>query len=55
MGSEYTAAQFLLVEKGLYDENGVWKPTELLKGDLITYGLRFPSEGAMVQAKLMRY
>jgi hypothetical protein len=55
MGSESTAAQFLLVEVGLYDENGVWKPMELLNGDLTTSGLSFPPEGAMMRVKLMRY
>jgi hypothetical protein len=55
IGSEYTAAQFLLVEVGLYDENGVWKPMELLNGDLTTSGLIFPLEGAMIRVKLMRY
>lgn len=54
MGSGYTGAQFLLAEEGLY-ENGIWKPTERLNGDFITSGLRLPSEGVTIRAKLIRY
>jgi hypothetical protein len=54
MGSGLTDVQFLRVEEGIY-ENGQWKPTLLRNGDFTSAGLRFPSGGVLIQAKLMRY
>ena len=54
MGSDYTSAQFLLVEEGVY-ENGVWKTTRLRNGYMAASSLSFPSEGVLIKAKLMRY
>jgi hypothetical protein len=54
LGSQYTGVQILLVEEGIY-EDGVWKRTGIRNGDFISYGLRFPSQGAVIRARLMRY
>jgi len=54
MGSGLTNVQFLQVEEGVY-ENSQWKPTLLRNGDFTSAGLRFPSGGALIRAKLMRY
>lgn len=57
MGSGYTAAQFLQVEYGVY-ENGVWKPAErgsTSQGDYAPPTIRLPSQGALIRVKLMRY
>ena len=56
-GSDYTAAQFLQVEEGLY-ENGVWKTTDTgntSQGDYTGPTVRLPARGAMVRVKLMKY
>jgi hypothetical protein len=54
MGSEFSSAQFLLVEEGTY-EKGEWKTTRLRNGNMSTGGLRFPADGALIKVKLMRY
>jgi len=57
MGSGYTAAQFLQVEYGAY-QNGVWKPAEsgnTAQGDYAPPAVRLPSQGALIRVKLMRY
>ncbi|MGA9055732.1 MAG: DUF5597 domain-containing protein [Bryobacteraceae bacterium] len=56
-GSDYTAAQFLQVEEGYY-ENGVWKRTNLgstSQGDYAGPTVKLPAQGALMRVKLMRY
>jgi hypothetical protein len=56
-GSDHTAAQFLEVEEGLY-ENGVWKRTDTgstSQGDYTGPTVRLPARGAMMRVKLMQY
>ena len=55
-GSDYTAAQFLEVEEGYY-ENGVWKQTNLGSTSQRDAGptVRLPAQGALMRVKLMRY
>jgi hypothetical protein len=54
LDTEYTAAQGLLIEEGVYD-NGVWKPTWLINGDISDAGLVLRTEGNLIKIKLMRY
>jgi hypothetical protein len=56
-GSDYTAAQFLQVEEGYY-ENGAWKRTNLgstSQGDYAGPTIKLPAQGALMRVKLMRY
>ncbi|MGA2275896.1 MAG: DUF5597 domain-containing protein [Bryobacteraceae bacterium] len=56
-GSDYTAAQLLSNEEGVY-ENGVWKRTVLgttSQGDYSGPTVRLSAHGAMIRVKLMRY
>jgi hypothetical protein len=57
LGSDYTAAQFLQVEEGYY-ENGVWTRTNIgstSQGDYAGPTVRLPAQGALMRVKLMRY
>ncbi|MGA2119838.1 MAG: DUF5597 domain-containing protein [Bryobacteraceae bacterium] len=57
-GSAYTAAQFLLVEEGYYDQDGAWKMTDpghTAQGDYDPPMVTLPARGAVVRIKLMRY
>ncbi len=57
VGSGFTAAQFLQVEEGVY-ENGVWKTTNRGRTYQGSYGppsVSLPSQGAIFRVKLMRY
>jgi hypothetical protein len=57
VGSGFTAAQFLQVEEGVY-ENGVWKMTNRGRTYQGSYGppsVPLPSQGAIFRVKLMRY
>jgi hypothetical protein len=57
MGSDYTAAQFLQVEQGVY-ENGVWKQTargRTYQGSYDPPSVSLPAQGAIYRVKLMRY
>jgi hypothetical protein len=56
-GSDYTAAQFLEVGEGVY-ENGVWKTTVIgstSQGDYTGPTIRLPAQGALMRVKLMKY
>lgn len=53
-GSAAPRADFVSAEEGAY-EGGQWKPRRQLSGDEIFFGLRIPSEGAVVKVKLMKY
>ena len=56
-GSDYTAAQFLSNEEGVY-ENGVWKRMVLgrtAQGDYAGPTVNLSAQGAMIRVKLMRY
>ncbi|MGA2721173.1 MAG: DUF5597 domain-containing protein [Bryobacteraceae bacterium] len=56
-GSDYTAAQFLEVEEGVY-ENGVWKTTvsgTTSQGDYTGPTVRLPAQGSLMRVKLMKY
>jgi hypothetical protein len=57
VGSGFTAAQFLQVEEGVY-ENGVWKTTNIgrtYQGSYTPPGVSLPAQGAIFRVKLMRY
>ena len=57
VGSGFTAAQFLQVEEGVY-ENGVWKTTNLgrtYQGDRAPPSVSLPAQGSIFRVKLMRY
>jgi len=57
VGSPFTAAQFLQVEEGVY-ENGVWKTTNLGKtyqGDHAPPSITLSAQGSIFRVKLMRY
>ena len=53
-GSGYTAAQYLRVEQGTY-EDGVWKASSVTNGDISGRGLSLPPNGAMLKVRLTRY
>jgi hypothetical protein len=56
-GSDYTAAQLVSNEQGVY-ENGVWKttvPGQTAQGDYTGPIVNLPENGAVVKVKLMRY
>jgi hypothetical protein len=56
-GSDYTAAQLVSNEQGVY-ENGVWRTTVLgqtAQGDYTGPIVTLPETGALVKVKLMRY
>jgi hypothetical protein len=53
-GSAVPRADFISAEEGNY-EGGQWKPRRQLSGDEIFFGLRVPSQGAVVKVKLMKY
>ena len=56
-GSDYTAAQLLSSEQGVY-ENGVWKTTvrgETAQGDYTGPIVNLPAGGAVVKVKLLKY
>ena len=56
-GSDYTAAQFLEVGEGVY-ENGVWKTTVIgstSQGDYTGPTIRLPAQGALMRVKLIQY
>jgi len=56
-GSDYTAAQFLQVEQGIY-ENGAWKQTargRTYQGSYDPPSVSLPAQGAIYRVKLMRY
>ena len=56
-GSDFTAAQFISVEEGSF-ENGVWKRTVLgrtSQGDFAGPTVGLPAQGALIRVKLMRY
>jgi hypothetical protein len=57
VGSGFTAAQFLQVEEGVY-ENGVWKTTNIgrtYQGSYSPPSVSLPAQGAIFRVKLMRY
>ena len=57
LGSGYTAAQFLEVEQGVY-ENGAWKQTvhgRTYQGSYDPPRVTLPEPGAVYRVKLMRY
>jgi hypothetical protein len=57
MGTGFTAAQFLQVEEGVY-ENGVWKTTNrgrTYQGSYTPPSVSLPAQGAIFRVKLMRY
>jgi hypothetical protein len=54
LNSGFTAAQGLSIEEGVFD-NGVWKPTSLINGDISDDGLSLGSQGNLIKIKLMRY
>ena len=57
VGSGFTAAQFLQVEEGVYD-NGVWKTTNLgrtYQGSSSPPSVSLPAQGSIFRVKLMRY
>jgi hypothetical protein len=57
-GSEFTAAQFLEADEGVYDENGVWKRTDIgrtAQGDYAPPTISLPAQGALFKVKLMRF
>ena len=57
VGAGFTAAQFLQVEEGVY-ENGVWKMTNLgrtYQGSYAPPSVSLPAQGAIFRVKLMRY
>jgi hypothetical protein len=57
MGTGFTAAQFLQVEEGVY-ENGVWKRTNIgrtYQGSYTPPSVSLPAQGAIYRVKLMRY
>jgi hypothetical protein len=56
-GSDYTAAQLISNEQGVY-ENGVWKatvPGQTAQGDYTGPIVTLPESGALVKVKLMKY
>ena len=57
VGSGFTAAQFLQVDEGVY-ENGVWKTTNrgrTYQGSYTPPSVSLPAQGAIFRVKLMRY
>jgi len=57
VGSGFTAAQFLQVEEGVY-ENGVWKTTNqgrTYQGDHTPPSVSLTAQGSIYRVKLMRY
>ncbi len=57
VGSSFTAAQFLQVDEGVY-ENGVWKTTNrgrTYQGSYSPPSVPLPAQGAIFRVKLMRY
>jgi hypothetical protein len=54
MGSDFTAAQGLLIEEGTY-ENGAWKPVRQRNGNITDGGLALRSQGSLIKIKLLRY
>jgi len=57
VGSGFTAAQFLQVEEGVY-ENGAWKTTNrgrTYQGSYTPPSVPLPAQGAIFRVKLMRY
>ena len=56
-GSDYTAAQLISNEQGVY-ENGVWKttvPGQTAQGEYTGPIVALPESGALVKVKLMKY
>jgi hypothetical protein len=56
-GSDYTAAQLVSNEQGVY-ENGVWRTTvqgRTAQGDYTGPIIDLPENGALVKVKLMKY
>jgi hypothetical protein len=53
-GSGFTWAQYLRAEMGTF-EDGEWKVSSVLKGEISERGLRLPENGAMIKVKLTRY
>jgi hypothetical protein len=56
-GSDYTAAQLVSNEQGVY-EDGVWKTTaqgQTAQGDYTGPIVNLPANGALVKVKLMKY
>ena len=53
-GSEKSAAQFVRVEEGNFDE-GQWVPRRLLNGDQTFFGLRLPADGRILRVELTAY
>jgi hypothetical protein len=57
VGSDLTAAQFVQVEQGVY-ENGAWKQTargRTYQGSYDPPSVSLPAQGAIYRVKLMRY
>ena len=57
LGSGYTAAQFLEIEQGVY-ENGAWRQTargRIYQGSYDPPRVTLPEQGAVYRVKLMRY
>jgi hypothetical protein len=57
VGSEYTSAQFLEAEQGVF-ENGAWKKTAraiTYQGSYDPPRVSLPAQGAIYRVKLMRY
>ena len=57
VGSDFTAAQFLQVEEGVY-QDGAWKATNrgrIYQGSFTPPSVRLPTQGAIFRVKLMGY
>jgi hypothetical protein len=57
-GSDFAAAQFLEADEGVWDDNGVWKRTDIgrtAQGDYAPPTVTLPAQGALFKVKLIRY
>ena len=57
-GSDFASAQFLEADEGVWDDNGVWKRTDIgrtAQGDYAPPTVTLPAQGALFKVKLMRY
>jgi hypothetical protein len=50
-----TASQFLSVEEGAYDSNGVWQTKRIWNGDEAFFGLLLPANGTTLRVRLTKY
>ena len=57
-GSDFAAAQFLEADEGVWDDNGVWKRTDIgrtAQGDYAPPTVTLPPPGPLFKVKLLRY